>query len=176
MKRGDLDAVLAVLPALNSPTISQLSDSEWVAVNTILEERVARDAVTGADAQAFKRACSCFGLGRYLYRFGETRVRLNGRGEPVAIPALPEWALPPGITMAQANALPGDMRGPVDQRLTAEIEGFQQYNVERLTQEPSRLDLLFLPLWFLAPVLAANAALFGLIFGAGGRGADGVGR
>src|ERR1700731_3365060 len=26
-------------------------------------------AVTAADAQAFKRACSCFGLGRYLYRF-----------------------------------------------------------------------------------------------------------
>ncbi|MGA3100515.1 MAG: ATP phosphoribosyltransferase [Terracidiphilus sp.] len=45
VKRGDLDAVLAVLPSLNSPTISQLSDSEWVAVNTILEERVARDVI-----------------------------------------------------------------------------------------------------------------------------------
>ncbi len=33
--------------------------------------------------------------------------------------------------------------------------------------EPGRLDLLFLPLWFLAPVLAANAAIFGLVFGAG---------
>ena len=32
--------------------------------------------------------------------------------------------------------------------------------------EPGRLDLLFLPLWFLAPVLAVNAALFRLIFGA----------
>jgi len=30
--------VLSVLPALNSPTISTLSDSNWVAVNTILEE------------------------------------------------------------------------------------------------------------------------------------------
>ena len=79
----------------------------------------------GFDAQAFKRACTCFGLGRYLYRFGETRVRLNSRGEPVAIPILPEWALPPGMTMAQANGLAGDTRGPVDQRLTAEIEGFR---------------------------------------------------
>jgi ATP phosphoribosyltransferase len=35
---GDLQAVLSVLPALNSPTISTLSDSNWVAVNTILEE------------------------------------------------------------------------------------------------------------------------------------------
>jgi ATP phosphoribosyltransferase len=34
-----------VLPALNSPTISQLSNSEWVAVNTIVEERVARDVI-----------------------------------------------------------------------------------------------------------------------------------
>ncbi len=31
--------------------------------------------------------------------------------------------------------------------------------------QPSRHDLLFLPLWFLAPVLAANAALFAVIFG-----------
>jgi ATP phosphoribosyltransferase len=41
----DLPAVLAVLPALNSPTVSTLSDSEWVAVNTILEERTVRDVI-----------------------------------------------------------------------------------------------------------------------------------
>ena len=45
VKRDDLATVLAVLPALNSPTISQLSDPEWVAVNTIVEERVARDVI-----------------------------------------------------------------------------------------------------------------------------------
>jgi ATP phosphoribosyltransferase len=45
VKRQNLDAVLAVLPALNSPTISQLSNSEWVAVNTIVEEGVARDVI-----------------------------------------------------------------------------------------------------------------------------------
>jgi len=45
VKREDLEQVLAVLPALNSPTISQLSNSEWVAVNTIVEERVARDVI-----------------------------------------------------------------------------------------------------------------------------------
>jgi ATP phosphoribosyltransferase len=38
VKVEDLQAVLSVLPALNSPTISTLSDSTWVAVNTILEE------------------------------------------------------------------------------------------------------------------------------------------
>ncbi len=45
VRNSDLPAVLAVLPALNSPTISHLSDSDWVAVNTIVEERVARDVI-----------------------------------------------------------------------------------------------------------------------------------
>lgn len=44
-RKADLDAVLKVLPALNSPTVSQLSDPEWVAVNTILEEREVRDVI-----------------------------------------------------------------------------------------------------------------------------------
>ena len=41
VRRVDLDAVLAVLPALQKPTISTLSDAEWVAVNTIIEETTA---------------------------------------------------------------------------------------------------------------------------------------
>jgi ATP phosphoribosyltransferase len=42
---ADLAEVLALLPALQRPTISALSDSEWVAVNTIIEERTARDLI-----------------------------------------------------------------------------------------------------------------------------------
>jgi ATP phosphoribosyltransferase len=42
VRRDDLTAVLAVLPALKNPTISALSDSAWVAVNTIIEESVVR--------------------------------------------------------------------------------------------------------------------------------------
>src|SRR6266511_3219783 len=45
VQQKDLQSVLAVLPALNSPTISALSNSEWVAVNTILEETVVRDVI-----------------------------------------------------------------------------------------------------------------------------------
>ena len=41
VRKRDLSAVLAVLPALQKPTISQLSDEEWVAVNTIIEETTA---------------------------------------------------------------------------------------------------------------------------------------
>jgi ATP phosphoribosyltransferase len=42
VRREHLDAVLKVLPALKNPTISTLSDPEWVAVNTIIEEAVVR--------------------------------------------------------------------------------------------------------------------------------------
>ena len=43
--RADLQHVLALLPALQRPTISALSDDEWVAVNTIIEERTVRDLI-----------------------------------------------------------------------------------------------------------------------------------
>jgi ATP phosphoribosyltransferase len=42
VRREDLASVLAVLPALKNPTISALSDADWVAVNTIIEESVVR--------------------------------------------------------------------------------------------------------------------------------------
>ena len=41
VRKRDLGGVLAVLPALQKPTISALSDEEWVAVNTIIEETTA---------------------------------------------------------------------------------------------------------------------------------------
>jgi ATP phosphoribosyltransferase len=42
VEKANLDKVLAVLPALKKPTISQLSDPEWVALNTILDETTVR--------------------------------------------------------------------------------------------------------------------------------------
>ena len=45
VRTGDLDGVLAVLPALRKPTISHLSDAGWLAVNTILEESVVREII-----------------------------------------------------------------------------------------------------------------------------------
>jgi len=45
VRKADLDKVLALLPALQRPTISSLSDDEWVAVNTIIEERTVRDLI-----------------------------------------------------------------------------------------------------------------------------------
>jgi ATP phosphoribosyltransferase len=45
VKRAGLTALLDLVPALRRPTVSSLSDEEWVAVNTIIEERTVRDLI-----------------------------------------------------------------------------------------------------------------------------------
>jgi ATP phosphoribosyltransferase len=45
VRRSNLETILSLLPALQQPTISSLSDEQWVAVNTIIEERTVRDLV-----------------------------------------------------------------------------------------------------------------------------------
>jgi ATP phosphoribosyltransferase len=45
VRRADLARILSLLPALQRPTISSLSDDDWVAVNTIIEERTVRDLI-----------------------------------------------------------------------------------------------------------------------------------
>ena len=45
VRKQDLDAVIAVLPALKKPTISHLSDEDWLAVNTILDESTVRTII-----------------------------------------------------------------------------------------------------------------------------------
>jgi ATP phosphoribosyltransferase len=45
VRRRDLDGVLQLLPALQRPTISALSDAGWVAINTIVEEKTVRDLI-----------------------------------------------------------------------------------------------------------------------------------
>ena len=45
VRRANLEAVLKILPALKNPTISSLSDEDWVAINTILDEDTVRHIV-----------------------------------------------------------------------------------------------------------------------------------
>ena len=52
------------------------------------------NGMTSADAQAFKRACSCFGLGRYFYDIPPMWVDLDQNRQPLRTPALSAWALP----------------------------------------------------------------------------------
>lgn len=48
--RSRLDAVLAQLPALHTPTISTQADPEWVALEVITDEKVVRDLIPGLKA------------------------------------------------------------------------------------------------------------------------------
>jgi ATP phosphoribosyltransferase len=43
--KDNLEAVIQVLPALKRPTVSHLSDGEWLAVNTILDESTVRNII-----------------------------------------------------------------------------------------------------------------------------------
>ena len=45
VRRADVEGVLSALPALKNPTVSQLSNPDWVAVNTILEETTVRSII-----------------------------------------------------------------------------------------------------------------------------------
>ena len=54
------------------------------------------NALTAAEAQAFKRALSLFGLGRYLYDIDGEWIELDPHGLPTKIPRLPRWATPNG--------------------------------------------------------------------------------
>ena len=45
LRRDDLEKILEILPALQKPTVSALSDQDWVDVNTIMDEAVVRTIV-----------------------------------------------------------------------------------------------------------------------------------
>ncbi|MCA8989049.1 MAG: ATP phosphoribosyltransferase [Planctomycetaceae bacterium] len=45
VRRNDLEKVLRGLPALQQPTVSSLSDPDWVAINTIINESIVRSII-----------------------------------------------------------------------------------------------------------------------------------
>src|SRR5712692_326484 len=45
VRKADLSAVLKILPALQTPTVSSLSDDAWIAVNTVLDENTVRHII-----------------------------------------------------------------------------------------------------------------------------------
>jgi ATP phosphoribosyltransferase len=47
VRNDDLDKVLKVLPALQNPTISKLSDSDWCDVITIVDTKLVRELIPG---------------------------------------------------------------------------------------------------------------------------------
>jgi hypothetical protein len=91
------------------------------------------NAMTSAEAQSFKRACSVFGLGRYFYNFAEMWVDLDEYKHPREIPTLPSWALPENERQAlvsneaarkeTSNGTGPAQKGPLDASVTNKIEG-----------------------------------------------------
>jgi hypothetical protein len=93
------------------------------------------NAMTSAEAQAFKRACSCFGLGRYFYNFAEMSVEVNEYKQPKQQPKLPLLALPAAEKGQASTAKTGIMderpsssngggsipKGPLDAGVTEKI-------------------------------------------------------
>ncbi|HTY12086.1 MAG TPA: ATP phosphoribosyltransferase [Bacteroidota bacterium] len=45
LRKSNVDTVLQLIPALRKPTISQLADSEWIALETIIDEDVVRKII-----------------------------------------------------------------------------------------------------------------------------------
>jgi len=91
------------------------------------------NAMTSAEAQSFKRACSVFGLGRYFYNFSEMWVDLDEYKHPRELPTLPSWALPDNerrppaqngaVTKETSNGADPVQKGPLDASVTNKIEG-----------------------------------------------------
>ena len=54
VRRKDLEKVLSLLPALQTPTVAALSDPDWIDVNTILDESVVRAIVPKLKAMGAK--------------------------------------------------------------------------------------------------------------------------
>jgi hypothetical protein len=112
-----------------------------------------QNAMTAAEAQAFKRTASCFGLGRYLYNLAEMWVPLNEHRQPFEFPTLPQWALPKATAAVKSHPASGPhpaavQRGPIDQRITGKIEGFR-----RILGDPIYGEIL----WRVARTQKANA-------------------
>jgi hypothetical protein len=68
------------------------------------------NSCTAAEAQAFKRSCACFGLGRYLYYFTGTWVDLDDRKRPKSVPQLAGWATPTGWQQGLRPSCAGEQK------------------------------------------------------------------
>jgi hypothetical protein len=83
------------------------------------------NAGTSAEAQAFKRACSCFGLGRYLYDLDGNWVDLDERKQPLSRPRLPDWALPKlkqGVATSQNGSARKGTNGHMQHNSVAPVD------------------------------------------------------
>jgi hypothetical protein len=100
------------------------------------------NAATSAEAQSFKRAATCFGLGRYLYHFTGQWVDLDGKKRPKKAPMLFGWATPEGwrsglrpgssSTGTQAGTPSSDNNDSGNLRAVSNPSGHLIHEIERM--------------------------------------------
>ena len=101
-------AVAAKVVVVSTVTIQGLGSHTGIGEEWADDE----NAATRAEAQAFKRACACFGLGRYLYDLDKEWMDLDQFNRPVCTPNLPDWALPGYASRQARQPAPHRNHGP----------------------------------------------------------------
>jgi len=88
------------------------------------------NSMTSADVQAFKRACSCFSLGRYFYDVPAIWVDLDPNRQPAKTPVLSAWALPENWRKGMRPRARNRVESP-ERRCKAGPEGRKQWRSEK---------------------------------------------
>jgi hypothetical protein len=154
-KNEKLSTICAKVVVVSTVTIHGLGS------HTGMGEEWADDenSATRAEAQAFKRACACFGLGRYLYDLDKIWEDLDQYNRPARTPSLPEWALPTSLRPARSPARqrpPQPRQGVVRDEALAEVKrlcevvgfGLAKYTLQKFggATEPEKLGFAKLTL------------------------------
>ena len=94
------------------------------------------NALTAADAQAFKRACSCFGLGRYLCEFHGSCVDLEQNQQPKRrkVPQFPRVGKPEVVQKRTSRKLTGSV--PISRHSTTFLAVLESAGLEFLCRLP----------------------------------------
>jgi hypothetical protein len=108
------------------------------------------NALTAAEAQAFKRASACFGLGRYLYHFTGMWVDLDERKRPKSTPRVFGWATPQGWRQGlrpgqEVNAKPANPSSFADQQGNSAEAGWDE-SVEDTSAVVGQIEAMAEPL------------------------------
>jgi hypothetical protein len=93
------------------------------------------NAMTAAEAQAFKRACSCYGLGRYFYDIAEQWVELDDYKRPKQTPKLSGASTPAQRQQQGTECASNPGASRVSPNLATQIEGYKKELGESLFQE-----------------------------------------
>ena len=97
------------------------------------------NAMTSAEAQAFKRGCSCFGLGRYFYDFEEQWVELDDYKRPKRAPQLllrgrQQRTEERAVDRSKVTDT-SQLTSRLDARMAGRIEGYKEELGDSLYQE-----------------------------------------